>query len=117
MHAASSIIIKSMKHLAGIPEEIPLLSPNIIESVGALKRDILQAKTVSMDLEEIMISLSIAAATNPTVQVALTKLKELKNCEVHITHIPAPGDEAGLKRLGVNLTSEANFSTKDLFTS
>ncbi len=117
MHAASSVIIKAMKHLAGIPEKIPLLSPNIIESVGALKRDILRAKTVSMDLEEIMISLSISAATNPMVQVALTKLKELKHCEVHITHIPAPGDEAGLKRLGVNLTSEANFSTKDLFTN
>ena len=78
MHAASSVIIKAMKHLAGIPEKIPLLSPNIIESVGALKRDILQAKTVSMDLEEIMISLSISAATNPTVQVALYKAEGTK---------------------------------------
>ena len=64
-----------------------------------------------------MISLSIAAATNPSVQQALSKLTELKDCEVHITHIPTSGDEAGLKRLGVNLTSEPNFSTKDLFTS
>ncbi|MFA9453199.1 MAG: DUF1846 domain-containing protein [Candidatus Aminicenantaceae bacterium] len=117
MHAASSVVLKAIKHLAGIPEEIHLLSPIIIESVGALKRDILQLKTVSMDLEETMISLSIAAATNPSVQLALSKLKELKECEVHITHIPTPGDEAGLKRLGVNLTSEPNFSTKDLFTA
>jgi uncharacterized protein (UPF0371 family) len=70
-----------------------------------------------MDLEEIMISLSIASATNPTVQLALAKLKELKGCEVHITHIPTPGDEAGLMRLGVNLTSEPNFATKNLFTA
>jgi len=70
-----------------------------------------------MNLDETMISLSIAAATNPSVQLALSKLKELKECEVHITHIPTPGDEAGLKRLGVNLTSEPNFSTKDLFTA
>ena len=116
MHAASSLVIKAIKHLAGIPENIPLLSPHIIESVGTLKRDILQAKTLSMDLEEIMISLSIAAHSNPTVQIALAKLKELQGCEVHITHIPTPGDEAGLKRLGVNLTSEPNFSTKNLFT-
>lgn len=115
MHAASSLVIKAIKHLAGIPENIPLLSPSIIESVGTLKKNILQAKTLSMDLEETMISLSIASATNPTVQVALEKLKELKGCEVHSTHIPTPGDEAGLKRLGVNLTSEPNFSTKDLF--
>jgi len=117
MHAASSLVIKAIKHLAGIPEQLLLLSPNIIEAVGTMKRDILQAKSLSLDLEEIMISLSIAAATNPTAQAALTKLKELKECEVHLTHIPTPGDEAGLKRLGVNLTSEANFSTKDLFTN
>jgi len=117
MHAASSLVLKTIKHLAGIPEEIHLLSPIIIESVGTLKRDILQAKSVSMNLEETMISLSIAAATNPSVQLALSKLKELKGCEVHITHIPTSGDEAGLMRLGVNLTSEPNFSTKDLFTA
>jgi len=117
MHAASSLVIKAIKHLAGIPDQIPLLSPSIIESVETLKRDILQSKTLSMDLEETMISLSIAAATNPTVHMALAKLKELEGCEVHITHIPTPGDEAGLKRLGVNLTSEPNFSTKNLFTA
>jgi uncharacterized protein (UPF0371 family) len=117
MHAASSLVLKTIKHLAGIPEKIPLLSPNIIEAVGTLKRDILQSKNVSMDLEETMISLSIAAATNPTAQMALEKLKELEGCEVHITHIPTPGDETGLRRLGVNLTSEPNFSTKNLFTA
>ncbi len=117
MHAASSVVMKSMKHLAGIPEEIHLLSPIIIDSIGALKRDILQSKTVSLDLEETMIALAIAAATNPSVQQAISKLKELEGCEVHLSHIPTPGDEAGLKRLGVNLTSEPNFSTKDLFTA
>ncbi len=117
MHSSSSLVLKAIKHLAGIPEKIPLLSTNSIESVGTLKRNILQSKTVSLDLEETMIILSISAATNPTVQLALTKLKELRGCEVHMTHIPAPGDEAGLKRLGVNLTSEPNFSTKDLFVA
>jgi uncharacterized protein (UPF0371 family) len=42
-------------------------------------------------------------------------MKELQGCEVHITHIPTPGDEAGLRRLGINLTSEPNFSDKALF--
>ena len=117
MHAASSLVIRTVKQLAEIPEKIPLLSSSIIESVGALKRDILKSKSVSLDLEETMIGLSIAAASNPTVQLALTKLKELRGCEVHITHIPTPGDEAGLMRLGVNLTSEPNFATKNLFPS
>ena len=55
--------------------------------------------------------------TNPTAQMAMEHLKDLGRCEVHITHIPTPGDDAGLRRLGVNLTSDANFSTKNLFVS
>jgi len=51
------------------------------------------------------------------VEVAMGKLDELHGCEVHMTHIPTPGDEVGLRRLGVNLTSDPNFSTKDLFIS
>ena len=43
------------------------------------------------------------------------KLKELQGCEVHLTHMPTPGDEAGLRRLGVNVTSDPNFSTNSLF--
>jgi uncharacterized protein (UPF0371 family) len=70
---------------------------------------------VSLDLEEKLVSLSIAAAINPTIQMASAKLKEMGGCDVHITHIPTPGDEAGLMRLGVNLTIEPNFATKNLF--
>jgi uncharacterized protein (UPF0371 family) len=72
---------------------------------------------VSLDLEETLISLSISATTNPSVQSAVKELKQLRDCEVHMTHMPTPGDETGLKRLGVNLTSEPNFSSKNLFTS
>ena len=116
MHAASSLVIKTIKKLAAIPDKIHLLSPAIIESIGNLKEDILQSASVSLDLEETLISLSISSTTNPTVQAALAKLKELRGCEVHMTHIPTPGDEVGLKKLGVNLTSDPNFSSKNLFT-
>ncbi|MFA5089109.1 MAG: DUF1846 domain-containing protein [Candidatus Omnitrophota bacterium] len=115
MHSASSLILNVIKQLAGIPDAIHLLSPNIIESIADFKKNILGAKTLSLDLDEALITLSISAATNPTSKSAMEKLKELEGCEVHMTHIPTPGDEAGLRRLGVNLTSEPNFSTKGIF--
>ena len=117
LHAASSLILHAIKHLAEIPEKIKLLPPNITESVRSLKTKILNEKNLNMDLLETLIALSISATTNPAAQLAMEKLTELKGCEVHMTHIPTPGDEAGLRRLGVNLTSEPNFSTKDLFIS
>ncbi|MBN2121364.1 MAG: DUF1846 domain-containing protein [Candidatus Omnitrophica bacterium] len=115
MHAASSLIFNAIKRIADIPDKIHLLSPNIIDSIAALKKDILTSKTVSLDLEETLIALSISAATNPSAQIAMQHLKDLNGCEVHMTHIPTPGDEAGLRKLGVNLTSDPNFSSKSLF--
>jgi uncharacterized protein (UPF0371 family) len=114
-HAASSVVIHAIKYLAGIPEKIKLLPANITESVRNLKTRVLNEKTLSLDLLETLIALSISATSNPAAQLAMEKLTELKDCEVHMTHIPTPGDEAGLRRLGVNLTSDPNFSSKDLF--
>ncbi|MFH1282757.1 MAG: DUF1846 domain-containing protein [bacterium] len=114
LHASSSLIINAIKYLAGIPDAIHLLSPNIIESIGLLKRNILNSKTISLDLEETLIAMSISATTNPVAQSAIEQLGKLKDCEVHLTHMPTPGDEAGLKKLGVRLTCEPNFSTKSL---
>ncbi|MCJ7686949.1 MAG: DUF1846 domain-containing protein [Desulfobacteraceae bacterium] len=115
LHAASSLILHAIKHLAEIPGKIKLLPPNIIDSIRNLKTEVLNEKTLSLDLEEALIALSISATSNPAAQLAMGKLTDLRGCEVHMTHIPTPGDEAGLRRLGVNLTSDPNFSTKDLF--
>jgi uncharacterized protein (UPF0371 family) len=117
MHAASGLILNAIKILAGIPDEIHLLSPTITESVGHLKQDILNKRSVSLDLEETLVALGISAITNPTVELCLSKLKILRGCDAHMTHIPTPGDETGLRRLGINLTSDANFSTQNLFVS
>ncbi len=115
MHAASSLILNAIKHLAEIPDKIHLLSPSIIESIGNFKSDVLSKKAVSLDLEETLIALSISATANTAAQLAMEKLRELRSCEIHMTHIPTPGDEAGLRRLGVNLTSDPNFPSKNLF--
>ena len=86
-----------------------------MESIGGLKRGILNSKAVSLDLGESLIALAMSAASNPTAQLAMEKLTELRGCEVHMTHMPTPGDEAGLRKLGVNITSDPNFSSDSLF--
>jgi len=115
MHAASSLILNASKHLAGLPDNLQLLPPNIMKSLKYLKKDILNGKVVSLDLEETLIALSISAISNPAAQMALDKLKDLEACEVHVTHIPTRGDEAGLRKLGVHLTCDPDFSSKSLF--
>ncbi|HQJ16056.1 MAG TPA: DUF1846 domain-containing protein [Candidatus Omnitrophota bacterium] len=115
MHSAASLVLNAVKVLAKIPDEILILSPHIINQIAKLKEKILNCESESLDLEETLIALSISATTNHTAELAMKKLVELRGCEVHMTHIPTPGDDVGLKRLGVNLTTDGKFSSRNLF--
>ncbi len=115
MHAASSLILNATKHLANLPDDLHLLPKSSIDSLTFLKKEVLTGKMISLDLEETLIVLGISAISNPAAQMAVEKLKELRNCEVHLSHIPTPGDEAGLRKLHVNLTCDPEFPTKSLF--
>ncbi len=115
MHASSSLILNAVKKLAGIPDKIHLLNNNVLDSISDLKEKILNRKNPSLDLGETLIALSVSATVNPAAAAAVEQLRKLHNSEMHITHIPTSGDEAGLKRLGINVTSEPNFPSKDLF--
>jgi uncharacterized protein (UPF0371 family) len=117
MHASSSLVLNAVKQLARLPDPLHVLAPGVIESITNLKRGVLQRKTASLNLEETLIALSVSAAANPAAQMAMEQLAELRGCEVHLTHIPAPGDEAGLRRLGVNVTSDPQFPSRDLFAA
>lgn len=117
MHAGSSLILNATKHLANLPDNLHLIPENVISSLTFLKKEVLLGKVISLDVEETLIALSISAISNPAAQMAVEFLKELRNCEVHLTHIPTPGDEAGLRKLGVNLTSDPDFSSRSLFIS
>ncbi len=114
-HAASSLVLNAIKHLAGIPDKLHLLPPAITQSIAAMKENLLNKKNPSLDVEEMLIALSISAMSNPAAQMAMERLPELKGCEVHLSHIPPAGDETGLRRLGVNLTSDPLFPSQDLY--
>jgi uncharacterized protein (UPF0371 family) len=115
MHAASALVLNAVKQLAGIPDSLPLLPANISQTLTRFKKDVLQGRMMSLDLEETLIALCLSALSNPAAQAAVEQLKKLRGCEVHMTHIPTPGDEAGLRKLGVNLTTDTDFATRSLF--
>ncbi len=115
MHAAASAVLNATKHLAGIPDKIHLISPNIIEAIGNMKKDIKDGKSISLNLEEALIAVGASAPFNSAAQLAIEQLGNLRGCDMHSTHIPTPGDEAGLRTLGLHLTSDPFFSTDNLY--
>jgi uncharacterized protein (UPF0371 family) len=114
-HVASSVILNAIKVLAGIPDEVHLLSPKVLKSISSLKSNVIGSKSVSLNLEETLIALSISATSDSNSQAAMEKLKDLRNCEMHMTHMATPGDESGLRKLGINITSDPVFSSRELF--
>jgi len=115
MHAAASVVINAIKELAGIPDKIPLIAPQVVQSIVHMKHDILKGKYTSLNLDEALIGLAISCATNPAAQLAMEKLIDLRNCEMHMTHIVTPGDEAGMRRVGLLCTCDPFFASSDLF--
>ena len=95
----------------------PLIAPGIINSITHVKHDILKGGYTSLNLDEALIGLAISSTTNPAAQIAAEKLNELRGCEVHMTHMATPGDEAGLRRLGCRYTSDPFYATNALFTA
>ncbi len=115
LHAASSLILNAIKTLANIPDEIHLLPPGVILQISKLKKGIYREESESLDLEETLTALSISTTVNPSAELAMKKLELLRGCEMHMTHIPTPGDEVALNRLGINLTTDGKFSSRNLF--
>ncbi len=115
MHAASAMVINAVKVLSGIPLQLPLIAPNVIQSIARMKQDILKVGYTSLNLDEALIGLAVSATTNPAAGMAMEKLNLLRGCEVHMTHMVTPGDEAGLRRLGCRFTSDPYYASNALF--
>lgn len=115
LHAESAVLLNSIKELSKIPDEIDLLSPEVLRSIIDMKRSLQNNKSGSLNVNETLIALAISSATNPSAKKALSMLSELENCEMHMTHLPTPGDEAGLIRLKMNVTTNARISSLPSF--
>ena len=107
--ASSALLLNALKTLAGIRDEIHLISPVIIEPIQHLKVDHLGNRNPRLHTDEALIALSICAATDPTAELAMEQLYKLRGCEVHSSVILSAVDEKVFRRLGVNLTCEPRY--------
>ena len=115
MGASSALLLNALKELGNIDEEIHLLSPVIIQPIQHLKVDHLGNHNPRLHTDEILLALSISAATNPTAELAMQQLSKLKDCQVHSSVILSPVDQKIFKNLGVQLTMEPAYQFKKLY--
>ncbi len=113
--ASAALLLNALKELGGIHHDIHLISPIIIEPIQALKVNHMGNHNPRLHTDEILIALSICAATNPTAALAMEQLPKLRGCEAHSSVILSRVDENVFQKLGVNITCEPQYQTKKLY--
>ena len=112
---SSSCIINAIKVLSNIPDDIKLLPKNILEPIKKTKNDDLHDNSKRLELSEVLIALSICSVTNPTVENALNKLKELSMCDAYATYIIPNSELKTLKKLDINIICEPKYYSDNDF--
>lgn len=113
--ASAALLLNALKELGGIQHDMHLISPIIIEPIQILKVKHMGNRNPRLHTDEILIALSICAATNPTAALAMQQLHKLRGCEAHSTVILSRVDESVFQKLGINITCEPQYQTKKLY--
>ena len=114
MDATAAAVINAIKHFAKIDDSMHLISPVVLEPIINLKSKTLGIDRPALSCDEVLMALSICAATNPMAQVALEKLPMLEGSQAHSTTIVRTADEQTYRKLGIDVTSDAEYATESL---
>ena len=107
--ASAALLLNALKALANQDDSLHLIAPEVIDPIQHLKVEHLGNRNPRLHTDEVLIALSISAATDPMAEKAMEQLDKLRGCEVHSSVILSPVDEKVFKRLGVNLTCHPQF--------
>ena len=113
--ASAAVLLNAVKTLGNIPDEIKLISPTVIEPVQTLKVKYLGSKNPRLHTDEILIALSMNAASDPNAAHALEQLKKLRGCQVHTSVMLSEVDIRIMNKLGLQLTSEPRYENKKIY--
>ena len=113
--ASSACLLNALKTLAGLDDELHLISPTVIEPIQKLKTEYLGSKNPRLHTDEVLIALSMCAATDKDAQLALEQIPKLKFCQAHTSVMLSTVDIKVFKRLGIQLTSEPKYENKKIY--
>ena len=113
--ASAALLLNAIKVLGDIPHNIHLIAPSAIEPIQTLKTQYMGSKNPRLHTDEVLIALSMSAATDETAKKALAQLPKLRGCQVHTSVMLSDVDIKVFSKLGVQLTSEPVYEHKKLY--
>ncbi len=113
--ASSAALLNALKSIAGIDDSVDVISPEILEPIQVLKTKILGNHNPRLHTDEVLVALSVSAASHELAKRAMDALPALRYAEMHSTVILSQVDETTIRKLGLNLSCEPKYQTKKLF--
>ena len=113
--ASSAALLNAIKAVAGIPDAIDVISPEVIEPIQKLKTIYLGNHNPRLHTDEILVALSVSAINNPCAKMAYEAIPKLRYAEVHSSVILSQIDASTFRKLGMNVSCEPKYQTKKLF--
>ncbi len=107
--ASSALLLNALKALGDIDDSLHLISPTVIDPIQHLKVGHLGNRNPRLHTDEVLIALSISAATDPVAEKAMQQLGKLRGCDLHSSVILSAVDEKTFKRLGINMTCHPQY--------
>ena len=107
--AASSLLLNALKRVAGVPDEVSVVSDEALAPIGRLKTEHLHSRNHRLHSDETLIALSISSATNPLAEQVIAATSALKGCTAYFSVIISRTDESVYKKLGINVCCEPKF--------
>ena len=108
LRCSSAALLNALKYLAHIDQDVELISPEVLKSILSLKNDHLNIKNPLLDIDEVLLTLSIANTENT--KKCIDVLPLLKGCEIHSTVILSKKDTTTLRQLRMNLTCDPKYT-------
>lgn len=112
---SAALLLNAVKVLGHLDDDIHLIAPTAIEPIQKLKVKYLGGKNPRLHTDEILIALSMCAATDTNAQIALEQLPKLHGCQAHTSVMLSSVDLKVFQRLGIDLTSEPIYEHKKIY--
>jgi len=104
----AATILNAVKAVAGLPDDVHVIDPKVIDAMIGLKHTFGKS-TASLDVKEVLDALAASSVMDDRARRCIGALKQLRDSEMHTTHIMNSGDELPLKQLGINVTTDARI--------
>lgn len=113
--AASSLLMNALKGVAGVDDDIDVLSDEVIEPICQLKTGTLNSKNPRLHSDETLLALSVSSATDPLAKQLIDHAGDLRGCDAFFSVIISPTDEKLYRTLGINVCCEPKYEQRSYY--